>query len=91
MPDVVALNQPDPKMGTERIVSGPSGAKPKRIISPRNIMLYGTLFVVAAYYLLPLYVMIVTSLKGISETSSRRRWKSPLSPGPRPGRPPAPG
>ncbi len=30
-------------------------------------MLYGTLFVAAAYYLLPLYVMIVTSLKGMPE------------------------
>ncbi|MXU65997.1 ABC transporter permease subunit [Rhodobacteraceae bacterium KN286] len=30
-------------------------------------MLYGTLFVVAVYYLLPLYVMIVTSLKGMPE------------------------
>ncbi|NRB34414.1 MAG: carbohydrate ABC transporter permease [Rhodobacteraceae bacterium] len=30
-------------------------------------MLYGTLFVVALYYALPLYVMIVTSLKGMPE------------------------
>ncbi|MEL6809549.1 MAG: carbohydrate ABC transporter permease, partial [Pseudomonadota bacterium] len=30
-------------------------------------MLYGTLIVVAAYYALPLYVMIVTSLKGMPE------------------------
>ena len=30
-------------------------------------MLYGTLFVVAVYYALPLYVMIVTSLKGMPE------------------------
>lgn len=30
-------------------------------------MLYGTLIVIAAYYALPLYVMIVTSLKGMPE------------------------
>jgi glucose/mannose transport system permease protein len=30
-------------------------------------MLYGTLIVVAVYYLLPLYVMVVTSLKGMPE------------------------
>ncbi len=46
---------------------GPSGAKPRRTFSRRNIMLYGTLIVIAAYYLLPLYVMVVTSLKGMPE------------------------
>ncbi|MGV8954053.1 MAG: carbohydrate ABC transporter permease [Cypionkella sp.] len=48
-------------------MSGPRGAKPKRRLSARNIMLYGTMFVVAVYYLLPLYVMVVTSLKGMPE------------------------
>jgi glucose/mannose transport system permease protein len=33
-------------------------------------MLYGTLIVVALYYLLPLYVMVVTSLKGMPEIRS---------------------
>ena len=46
---------------------GPQGPKPKRRFSRTNIMLYGTLFVVALYYALPLYVMIVTSLKGMPE------------------------
>lgn len=45
----------------------PWGPKPRRVLSRRNLVLYGTLFVVAAYYLLPLYVMIVTSLKGMPE------------------------
>jgi glucose/mannose transport system permease protein len=48
-------------------LSGPHGAKPRRAISRRNIFLYGTLIFVAAYYLVPLYVMIVTSLKGMPE------------------------
>lgn len=48
-------------------LDGPSGPKPRRRISGRNIMIYGTLIVVALYYLLPLYVMIVTSLKGMPE------------------------
>jgi glucose/mannose transport system permease protein len=47
--------------------AGPRGARPRRVISRRNIIIYGTLFVVAVYYLLPLYVMIVTSLKGMPE------------------------
>ena len=47
--------------------SGPRGAKPKRTFSGRNIMLYGSLIFFAIYYLIPLYVMIVTSLKGMPE------------------------
>ncbi|WP_395451460.1 carbohydrate ABC transporter permease [Aminobacter sp. UC22_36] len=46
---------------------GPSGPRPRRTFSRRNIFVYGTLFVVAIYYLLPLYVMVVTSLKGMPE------------------------
>jgi len=48
-------------------LSGPRGARPKPLLSSRNIIIYGTLFVVAVYYLLPLYVMVVTSLKGMPE------------------------
>jgi len=48
-------------------VFDPRGPKPRKIMSRRNIILYGTLLVVAIYYLIPLYVMIVTSLKGMPE------------------------
>lgn len=47
--------------------AGPSGPKPKKAFSRANIFLYGTLIMVSMYYLLPLYVMIVTSLKGMPE------------------------
>ena len=46
---------------------GAHGPKPRRTFSRRNIFLYGTLIMVALYYMLPLYVMIVTSLKGMPE------------------------
>ncbi|PHP66338.1 sugar ABC transporter permease [Zhengella mangrovi] len=49
------------------VLSGPSGRRPKRAISPRNIVIYGTLGLISIYYLLPLYVMVVTSLKGMPE------------------------
>ncbi len=52
---------------SDRVGSGPRGAKPKRTFSARNIMLYGSLIFFAIYYLIPLYVMIVTSLKGMPE------------------------
>ncbi|MFC3164163.1 carbohydrate ABC transporter permease [Ciceribacter thiooxidans] len=50
-----------------RLGSEPRGARPRRVLSSRNIIIYGTLFVAAAYYLLPLYVMVMTSLKGMPE------------------------
>lgn len=49
------------------VMDGPRGPKPKRTLSRRNIILYGTLFVIAVYYLIPLYVMVMTSLKGMPE------------------------
>lgn len=47
--------------------SAARGPKPRRALSPRNIMLYGTLIVMSLYYLLPLWVMVMTSLKGMPE------------------------
>ena len=64
----------DTSIATSELISertskmeGPRGPKPKRAFSRRNIMLYGTLFVVVVYYAIPLYVMIITSLKGMPE------------------------
>ncbi|WP_299131530.1 carbohydrate ABC transporter permease [uncultured Amaricoccus sp.] len=57
---------------------GPRGARPKPALSRRNIMLYGTLVVVALYYLLPLYVMVVTSLKGMPEIRLGNIFSPPM-------------
>ncbi len=48
-------------------IDGPRGPKPRKMLSRRNIILYWTLLVVAVYYLIPLYVMLVTSVKGMPE------------------------
>ena len=48
-------------------IDGPRGPKPRKMLSRRNIILYGILLVVAVYYLIPLYVMLVTSVKGMPE------------------------
>ncbi|QRM55759.1 carbohydrate ABC transporter permease [Sinorhizobium sp. BG8] len=45
----------------------PSGSRPKRLLDPTRIMIYGVLAFAAIYYLLPLYVMVITSLKGMPE------------------------
>jgi glucose/mannose transport system permease protein len=52
---------------SSRHPSGPRGPKPRPALSRRNVFLYGTLILIALYYLLPLYVMVVTSLKGLPE------------------------
>lgn len=56
----------------------PSGPRPKKTFSRTNIMLYGTLLVVSMYYLLPLYVMIVTSLKGMPEIRMGNIFSPPV-------------
>lgn len=57
---------------------GPSGPRPRRALSGRNVVVYGTLIVVAVYYLLPLYVMVVTSLKGMPEIRLGNIFSPPL-------------
>ncbi len=56
----------------------PRGAKPRRRLSRRNIFLYGTLLLVSVYYLLPLYVMVVTSLKGMPEIRMGNIFSPPV-------------
>ncbi|GKX33286.1 MAG: ABC transporter permease [Rhizobiaceae bacterium MnEN-MB40S] len=56
----------------------PRGRKPQRRLSRRNIIIYGTLTVAAIYYLLPLYVMVVTSLKGMPEIRLGNIFSPPL-------------
>lgn len=66
------------QVGSEHVGSGPRGATPKRTFSGRNIMLYGSLIFFAIYYLIPLYVMIVTSLKGMPEIRLGNIFSPPM-------------
>ncbi|WP_274626652.1 carbohydrate ABC transporter permease [Arvimicrobium flavum] len=59
-------------------LSGPHGPKPRVTFSRRNIFIYGTLIFVAIYYLIPLYVMVVTSLKGMPEIRVGNIFAPPL-------------
>jgi glucose/mannose transport system permease protein len=54
------------------------GSKPRKTLSRRNIFLYGTLILISVYYLLPLYVMFVTSLKGMPEIRLGNIFSPPL-------------
>ncbi|MGR3630782.1 MAG: carbohydrate ABC transporter permease [Limimaricola soesokkakensis] len=59
---------PDQASGTPaRTLDGPVGARPKSRITPRKVMIYGALGLVSLYWLLPLWVMVMTSLKGMPE------------------------
>lgn len=63
---------------TANTAEGPRGTKPKQAFSRVNIFLYGTLIMVSLYYLLPLYVMIVTSLKGMPEIRMGNLFGPPM-------------
>ncbi|MFZ7091812.1 carbohydrate ABC transporter permease [Primorskyibacter sp. 2E233] len=59
-------------------LSGPTGPRPRKALTRANIFIYGTLIVVALYYLLPLYVMVVTSLKGMPEIRMGNIFSPPM-------------
>ena len=67
-----------PNSSNVKITDGPRGPKPRKMLSRRNIILYGTLIFVAIYYLVPLYVMIVTSLKGMPEIRLGNIFSPPI-------------
>jgi glucose/mannose transport system permease protein len=57
-----------------------SGRRPTRRFAPATVMVYGVLIVAALYYLVPLYVMIVTSLKGLDEVRLGNIFAPPIEP-----------
>jgi len=56
----------------------PSGPRPRRAFAPARIIIYSILVVAALYYLLPLYVMVTTSLKGLPEIRLGNIFAPPL-------------
>jgi glucose/mannose transport system permease protein len=46
---------------------GPRGPKPKPFFTPKKIIIYTTLVFFSLYFLFPLYIMIVTSMKTMPE------------------------
>ncbi|SFB37867.1 glucose/mannose transport system permease protein [Rhizobium sp. NFR07] len=80
MANVSTLNATGASMDAVKteLASGPRGKRPKRVMSGRNIMIYGILGLAALYYLLPLYVMVVTSLKGMPEVRLGNIFSPPM-------------
>jgi glucose/mannose transport system permease protein len=56
----------------------PRGPKPHRALAPSRIVIYGSLIIAAIYYCVPLYVMIVTSLKGLPEVRLGNIFQPPM-------------
>jgi glucose/mannose transport system permease protein len=65
-------------MNGPRSAVEPRGAKPVRRFAPSTIMIYGSLIFAAIYYLIPLYVMVVTSMKGLPEIRFGNIFSPPL-------------
>lgn len=63
---------------TSATLTGPQGPKPRKSFSRRNIFLYGTLITITLFYALPLYVMFVTSFKGMPEIRLGNVFSPPL-------------
>ena len=61
-------------------LDGPSGPKPKKRYDLARIFVYGVLVVAALYFLVPLYVMIVTSLKSVEEIRLGNVFSLPQEP-----------
>ena len=61
-----------------RLLPGPTGARPRRGLSPKRLMIYATLCLVSLYYLLPLWVMVMTSLKGMPEVRMGNIFAPPM-------------
>jgi len=52
---------------TEASTIVPNGAKPKPMFAPGRVLIYTLLIVTSIYYLIPLYVMVITSLKDLDQ------------------------
>ena len=52
---------------------------PPRAIRPGRILIYVVLVVFAIFYLMPIYVLLVTGLKAFTEVSLDRMWNLPTS------------
>ncbi|MFT6169008.1 MAG: glucose/mannose transport system permease protein [Celeribacter sp.] len=72
------MTQSNPHSFADATLAGPKGPKPKRIFSGANLFIYGTLIIMSVYYLLPLWVMIVTSLKDMTEVRMGNIFSPPV-------------
>ena len=56
----------------------PRGPRPRRVLNPTRLMIYGVLIVAALYYIMPLWIMVMTSLKGMPEIRLGNIFSPPM-------------
>jgi len=61
-----------------KTAQNPRGPRPRRVLSPTRLMIYGVLIVAALYYIMPLWVMVMTSLKGMPEIRLGNIFSPPM-------------
>ena len=67
-------------MANPTTLTGPNGAKPKQFITWERFMVYGVLVVCALFFIFPLYIMIITSLKSLPEIRAGNIFLPTMSP-----------
>ena len=67
-------------MANTTTFTGPSGAKPKKFITWERFMVYGVLIVCSLFFIFPLYIMIITSLKSLPEIRAGNIFVPTLKP-----------
>ena len=67
-------------MANTPIFSGPSGAKPKKFITWERFIVYGVLTACVLFFIFPLYIMVITSLKSLPEIRAGNIFVPTLSP-----------
>ncbi len=65
---------------SETTLVGPSGPKPKKRFSTERVIVYSVLTVCAVFFLFPLYIMIITSLKDIEAIRSGNIFVPTMNP-----------
>ena len=67
-------------MANTSAYASPSGAKPKKFITWERAVVYGVLLVCALFFVFPLYIMVITSLKSLPEIRAGNIFVPTLSP-----------
>ncbi len=67
-------------MANTQTLTGPSGAKPKKFITWERAVVYGVLLICALFFIFPLYIMVITSLKSLPEIRAGNIFVPTMSP-----------
>jgi glucose/mannose transport system permease protein len=67
-------------VGHTALASGPSGTKPRKVFDWGRILVYTVLIVAAIFYLFPLYIMVITSVKDLEGIRTGNLFLPPGNP-----------